>query len=234
MNPWLFGLIGFSLGWLIEFLIDCFWWQKRRLQDPESSILRPLIEEPERRINELESTIRQLKGQLSIIPGLENSLARKTQQYDELCLEMEQLRATLESSGTDSVPAPDTLSANPDMEDEQHVFVDGDDETFHDPWVEQGQDDAGADETESEDGAREIIGAAATTPQPADDLQKIRGIGPKTAQILRKLDIVTFDQIAHLTSDDISRINGYMRVKGRIEKENWIGQARDLLLNKNS
>lgn len=64
---------------------------------------------------------------------------------------------------------------------------------------------------------------------PADDLQKIKGIGPKIAGILRDLGIRRFEQIAQWTPENIEWVNGHLKFKGRIEREEWIPQAKALL-----
>ena len=234
MNPWLFGLIGFSLGWLIEFLIDCLWWQKRRLQDPKSSIIRPLIEEPERRIHELESTIRQLKGKLSIIPGLETSLADKSRQYDELCLEVERLRNALEQAGvtTDSMDEESfgtTTAEHPSHQTAAHAEDEANEyDQVEQPAFPDNSETNGLAPPPPENDQEDHTTAPAG--RKADNLQQIRGIGPKTEAVLNQLDIFTFEQIAYMTPEDVQRISEHLRFKGRIEKEDWIGQARELVL----
>lgn len=79
---------------------------------------------------------------------------------------------------------------------------------------------------------------AAAAPRPAqlftppadapDDIEKIRGIGPVLRQKLNDLGITTFRQIAAFTPEDIARIDEVLDFKGRIEREDWIGQARAL------
>jgi len=64
---------------------------------------------------------------------------------------------------------------------------------------------------------------------PGDDLQQIRGIGPKIAGILKELDIERFDQIAAWTSEDVDRVNAHLKFKGRVEREDWIPQAKKLI-----
>ena len=61
-----------------------------------------------------------------------------------------------------------------------------------------------------------------------DDLKKIKGIGPKLERKLHSLGITRFDQVAAFTRDDIERVDNELDFKGRIHRENWIGQARDL------
>ena len=63
----------------------------------------------------------------------------------------------------------------------------------------------------------------------ADDLQLIKGIGPKIAAILSELGIVRFEQIAAWTPENVAWVNDHLRFKGRIEREEWIPQARALM-----
>ncbi len=68
-----------------------------------------------------------------------------------------------------------------------------------------------------------------TAPSEApDDIEMIRGIGPVLRQKLNDLGITTFKQIAAFTPEDIARIDEVLDFKGRIEREDWIGQARAL------
>ena len=61
-----------------------------------------------------------------------------------------------------------------------------------------------------------------------DDLQKISGIGPSIERTLHGLGIYHFRQIAQLTPDNVAWIDHRLRFRGRIEREDWIGQARKL------
>jgi predicted flap endonuclease-1-like 5' DNA nuclease len=75
---------------------------------------------------------------------------------------------------------------------------------------------------------------APAPPQPksdtadADDLKRIRGIGVLIEKRLNALDVHTYDAIANWTSGDIDRISQQLDFKGRIERENWVEQARIL------
>jgi predicted flap endonuclease-1-like 5' DNA nuclease len=60
----------------------------------------------------------------------------------------------------------------------------------------------------------------------ADDLTRIKGIGPVLKQKLSGLGIVTFRQIADFTPADIERVNAELDFPGRIERENWVEQAK--------
>lgn len=62
-----------------------------------------------------------------------------------------------------------------------------------------------------------------------DDLQQIKGIGPKIAGILKELGIQRFEQIATWSPENIAWVNERLKFKGRIEREQWIPQAKALL-----
>jgi predicted flap endonuclease-1-like 5' DNA nuclease len=62
----------------------------------------------------------------------------------------------------------------------------------------------------------------------ADDLKRIRGIGLLIERKLNAMGVSTYEQIANWTADDVSTVNARLEFKGRIERENWIEQARIL------
>jgi len=78
----------------------------------------------------------------------------------------------------------------------------------------------------------ELFTAPASLDQPvgeADDLKTIKGIGPKIESTLNNIGIYHFSQIADFSEDNISWINNHLRFSGRIEREEWIEQARKLI-----
>lgn len=62
-----------------------------------------------------------------------------------------------------------------------------------------------------------------------DDLKKISGIGPKIEAILHDLGIYHFQQIAEFSADNIRWVNEHLQFKGRIEREKWLEQAREII-----
>jgi len=56
---------------------------------------------------------------------------------------------------------------------------------------------------------------------PADDLKQISGVGPELEKTLNELGIFHFEQIAQLDER--------LSFKERIERENWVAQANQLL-----
>lgn len=62
----------------------------------------------------------------------------------------------------------------------------------------------------------------------ADDLKKIKGVGKKIEEKLNGFGIFHFDQIANWTDDQAKWIGSELAFTGRIERENWIEQAKVL------
>jgi predicted flap endonuclease-1-like 5' DNA nuclease len=60
------------------------------------------------------------------------------------------------------------------------------------------------------------------------DLKRIRGIGVLIEKKLNSLGITAYEQVANWTRSDIDRVSELLDFKGRIERENWIEQARIL------
>lgn len=62
-----------------------------------------------------------------------------------------------------------------------------------------------------------------------DDLKKISGIGPKIENTLNDLGIYHFQQIAEFDDENIIWVNQHLNFKGRIEREKWVEQAREIV-----
>jgi len=66
-----------------------------------------------------------------------------------------------------------------------------------------------------------------------DDLKMISGIGPFIEERLHALDIYTFRQISKFTAKDIDTINDAIEYfSGRIERDEWVAQAKELVISK--
>jgi len=73
-------------------------------------------------------------------------------------------------------------------------------------------------------------GFGTATTAEKDDLKMISGIGPFIEERLNALDIYTFRQISKFTPQDISTINDAIEYfSGRIERDEWVAQARELV-----
>ena len=69
---------------------------------------------------------------------------------------------------------------------------------------------------------------AAKKSEGADDLTKISGVGPVIVGKLNDLGVTTFAQIAAWTEEDVAAMDEKLNFKGRIDREEWIKQAKEL------
>ncbi len=92
-------------------------------------------------------------------------------------------------------------------------------------------------ETPVEPEAKEEVAAEADDSSPlfeapagdADDLKKISGVGPVLETKLHELGIKKFEQIANFSKDDITKVDDRLNFKGRIERDDWIKQAKEFM-----
>jgi predicted flap endonuclease-1-like 5' DNA nuclease len=72
-----------------------------------------------------------------------------------------------------------------------------------------------------------------TGPNTFDDLKLIVGIGPVLERMLHRLGVATYRQVAHWSERDIDEIDAQLpEFPGRIRRDGWVTQARELHLSK--
>jgi predicted flap endonuclease-1-like 5' DNA nuclease len=70
---------------------------------------------------------------------------------------------------------------------------------------------------------------APAAPAAADDLARIKGVGPKLVALLGELGVTSYAQIAAWSDEDVERIDAQLgRFAGRITRDQWIAQAKML------
>jgi len=84
---------------------------------------------------------------------------------------------------------------------------------------------AEAPAAEAADAPKQLFTAPAGEP---DDLKQISGVGPVLESKLHAVGITKFSQIAAFTAEEIEKVDAELNFKGRIERENWLEQARTL------
>ncbi|MCL4766772.1 MAG: 50S ribosomal protein L19 [Hyphomicrobiaceae bacterium] len=62
-----------------------------------------------------------------------------------------------------------------------------------------------------------------------DDLKLITGITPDLEAQLQKYNVLRFDQIAAFSDDDIANLDELLKLDGRVERDDWAGQANRLM-----
>lgn len=65
-------------------------------------------------------------------------------------------------------------------------------------------------------------------PAETDDLKLISGVGPVLEEKLNSVGIYRFEQIANWTERNVEEFEELLSFKGRVERENWIAQAKEL------
>jgi NADH-quinone oxidoreductase subunit E len=101
---------------------------------------------------------------------------------------------------------------------------------------------AGGDTSDAESAAKTVIADAPTLlpedfvrpvgmakPDVPDDLKLISGIGPKLEQVLNGMGVWTFAQVAAWGPAEIAWVDDSLGFKGRIGRDDWIGQAAGLV-----
>mgnify|MGYP002712954812 CR=1 FL=1 len=74
----------------------------------------------------------------------------------------------------------------------------------------------------------EAIGTA--TAANKDDLKKIQGIGPFIENKLNTIGIFSFEQLSKMSKTDIDTVTELIQFfPGRIERDDWVGQAKKLM-----
>ena len=64
----------------------------------------------------------------------------------------------------------------------------------------------------------------------ADDLTKLKGVGPKLAAELAELGLTSFAQLAEMTEQDIAELSAKLSsFRDRPVRDDWVGQARALM-----
>lgn len=66
-------------------------------------------------------------------------------------------------------------------------------------------------------------------PDEVDDLKRIKGVGPKMEGILNDKGVYLFRQLANFSTQDVAWVNEAISAfPGRIQRDDWVGQAQKL------
>jgi large subunit ribosomal protein L21 len=91
------------------------------------------------------------------------------------------------------------------------------------------------------DGKKPAAKAKAAKPAPKaeaaagvdpNDISLIAGIGPTLEKKLRAAGVTSWSQIAAWTEADIARFDEELALRGRVTREEWVEQAKELLAGK--
>lgn len=85
---------------------------------------------------------------------------------------------------------------------------------------------AGSISAENDDESEASKPKIAAAVGDADDLTRIKGIGPKLNDLCHSLGVLRFDQIAAWSAADVAEVDQYLKIKGRIDRDSWVDQAK--------
>ncbi|MGI9199861.1 MAG: hypothetical protein ACR2QL_02290 [Woeseiaceae bacterium] len=200
---------------------------KRRLEN---------IDELEQKAIQLEAENAQLKHDAAIAQQENNVLRRDVEELEELKVqnrELAQCVTSLEDSRkqyeSDATRYKKRAGQSEQKSETLRIKLDEVEKNFLD--IEKQQRKALKD-------ARKATVASKSSknskkPAKRDDLQEIVGIGKVFEQALHELGIFTFRQIANFDISDIARVNAELKeFKGRMEQDDWVGQAKELHFKK--
>jgi len=104
--------------------------------------------------------------------------------------------------------------------------------------ISRGQGSSGVDLGAMENPVEPAIAASAsgegfellTAPRGApDDLAKLTGVGPQIVKKLNDAGVFHFWQLAAMSDSDIAKLDGELKLSGRIKRDGWVDQARALV-----
>lgn len=80
---------------------------------------------------------------------------------------------------------------------------------------------------EAEVTTKHVLGAeSAASAAPGDDLERLKGVGPKLAAMLVARGITRFEQLAKLTDSEIERLDAELGAfRGRLQRDRVVEQA---------
>jgi len=192
----------------------------------------------ERSVIELEAENAQLNHDITLAKKEIEALRRDGAELDELKVqnkELTQCLASMESSRkqyeTDARRHKDHADETEQKSETLRIKLDEVEKNFIDIENQQSQAlkdarNAAIDHTSEE---------SKVTEEEKDDLQKIVGIGRVFETVLHDLGVFSYRQIAAFTLSDIARVNVELKeCRGRMEQDDWIGQAKELHFEKYS
>jgi molybdopterin-containing oxidoreductase family membrane subunit len=91
-------------------------------------------------------------------------------------------------------------------------------------------------ETLTDEGTSDLLKALGTgSAENKDDLKKLSGVGPALEKTLNNAGIWSFDQVSKMTKKEYDIVDGLIgKFHGKAEKNDWAGQARELMNKTNN
>lgn len=191
----------------------------------------------EQRVIELEAENAQLNHDASLTKQEIEVLQRDVAEMDELKVQNKELAHCLESMETsrkqyesDARRYKEHAGQSEQKSETLRIKLDEVEKTF--ASLENQQRDALKDARRNSS-AQDSDNKKKPKKKEVDDLQEIIGIGKVFEGALHELGVTSFRQIANFGVTDMARVNQELKeFKGRMEQDDWVGQAKELLFKK--
>jgi predicted flap endonuclease-1-like 5' DNA nuclease len=196
------------------------------------------IDKLERDVVRLEADNAQLNHDAALAKQETNSLKRDVAEMDELQVQNSELSEVVKSMETsrrqyeqDAKRHQGVASQSEKQSETLRIRLDEVEQNFLE--LEKQQQNAIRQAQEEAATANNPSGRDDQPAQEIDDLKEIIGIGKVFEGALNELGVYSFRQLANFGIADIARVNTKLKeFKGRMEQDDWIGQAKELLFKK--
>ena len=196
------------------------------------------IDKLERDVVRLEADNAQLNHDAALAKQETDSLKRDVAELDELQVQNTELSEVVKSMETsrrqyeqDAKRYQGVASQSEKQSETLRIRLDEVEQNFLE--LEKQQQNAIRQAREEAATASNPSGRDDQPAQEVDDLKQITGIGKVFEGALNELGVYSFRQLANFGIADIARVNTKLKeFKGRMEQDDWIGQAKELLFKK--
>ncbi len=190
----------------------------------------------EQNVIELEAENAQLKHDSAIARQENESLKRDGFEQEELKVQNKELGQVLKSMENsrkqyenDANRYREHAGKSEQKSETLRVRLDEVEQNFLEMEKQQGEALKNARQSSAIDAAND----ASSREEERDDLQEIIGIGKVFEHTLHELGVFSFRQIANFGISDVARVNSELKeFRGRMEQDDWIGQAKELHFKK--
>ena len=198
------------------------------------------IDKLERDVVRLEADNAQLTHDAALAKQEIESLKRDVAEMEELQVQNTELSEVVKSMEAsrrqyeqDAMRYQDVASHSEKQSETLRIRLDEVEQNFLE--LEEQQQNAIKQARDEAAAANDPSGRADEPAQEVDDLKEIIGIGKVFEGALNELGVYSFRQIANFGIADIARVNAKLKeFRGRMEQDDWIGQAKELLFKKHA
>ena len=195
------------------------------------------LEALEQSVIELEAENAQLKHDATRLQQEIDALQRDISELEELKVQNKELSTCLESMEQsrrqyeeDALRYRETAGAAEKQSETLRIKLEDLEKNFED--IEKQQRKA-IKEARKAANDEKMNGHEEEPPKEVDDLKEIIGIGKVFERALHDLGVFSFRQIASFGVTDVARVNAKLgEFRGRMEQDDWIGQAKELHFKK--